>query len=160
MKKTVFAVSTAVIVVLGLAGAAAAKEHKHGPQRMFEHMDLNSDGKITKQEMQDAKAARFAQTDTNGDGFLSAQELTAQAEKMGKAKQAEKRVARVAKMLEKLDINKDGKLSAEEAAKRGPGVDRMARTFDRLDANKDGAITLEEAKAGKGKGKGDRKKGE
>jgi Ca2+-binding EF-hand superfamily protein len=157
MTKTVLAVSTAVIVALGLAGAASAKGHKHGAERMFQHMDLNSDGKITKDEMQQAKAARFTQTDTNGDGFLSAEEMTAQAKKMD----SEKRARRVAKMIEKLDTDKDGKLSAEEAAKRGPDAERMARMFDRLDANKDGAITMEEAKAGKGKKwKHGQKKGE
>jgi hypothetical protein len=40
----------------------------------------------------------------------------------------------------KLDVNKDGQISREEAA----AAPRLAQRFDQLDANKDGQLTREE----------------
>ena len=42
------------------------------------------------------------------------------------------------------DVNKDGKLTREEAQK---GLPRVARRFDQIDTNKDGVITKEELDA-------------
>ena len=65
------------------------------------------------------------------------------------------RGARHAKMLEKLDLNKDGVVDhAERAQFRQQRADAL---FDRLDTNKDGVITRAELRAGhpmRGHGKG------
>jgi hypothetical protein len=82
MKRSVFG----LMVITGLA-ASQVMAAKAGP------MDANSDGKVSKQEFCDAraKAAKkagkefkkagaekmFKAKDTNGDGFLSGDELTA-----------------------------------------------------------------------------------
>lgn len=90
-----------VLIVLGLAVMQASAVEKKNP------MDTNGDGKISKQEFCDArqKAAekagkefkkaivekQFKAKDTNGDGFLTAEELVAkpQAPKAPKAESSE-----------------------------------------------------------------------
>ena len=52
---------------------------------------------------------------------------------------------RKAKILEKYDLNKDGKLDANE--KKLMVDDRAASMFEKMDANKDGVVTLDEMKA-------------
>ncbi len=91
--------------------------------------------------------------DTDGDGAVSLEELVAGFEQQ----QSERMQQRAQRMLERMDADKDGKLSSEELeARQGP-----AEMFDRIDANSDGVITEEEiadlrSKMGKrfGKGKG------
>ena len=55
------------------------------------------------------------------------------------------REERKAKILEKYDTNKDGKLDATE--KKAMIADRSAAMFEKMDANKDGVVTLDEFKA-------------
>jgi Ca2+-binding EF-hand superfamily protein len=138
-----------LLLMSGLAGllvvsgglAVAAKGHGGGhrsPDQMFERLDLNKDGEITREEAEGAREARFAETDTDGDGLLSPAEMTAARE----ARAAERQQRR----FEKLDTNKDGLLSQEEMAESRHGR-RHAGMFDRVDANDDGKITREEADA-------------
>ncbi len=57
---------------------------------------------------------------------------------------AKARIAkRVDKAFEKLDADKDGRISRAEAAK-GP---RLSRTFDKIDADKDGYVSRAELTA-------------
>ncbi|MGH1415442.1 MAG: EF-hand domain-containing protein [Pelagimonas sp.] len=168
-----------LILALGAGSLASAAGMNPGKgmrggmdaEQMFELLDTDKDGQITKEEAQNAGKARFATVDTDGDGFLSAEELTAAAEKRD-AERQKKRGERIATMMEKLDTDKDGKLSAEEMDARrgmgkkgkGRGGDRAMKMFDRADANDDGVLTMEEieqaqAKMGKrmgrhGKGRG------
>lgn len=111
--------------------------------RMFERLDANKDGAITKQEA-DAAQAQF---------------LTRAKQHMAE---------RGAKAFDKLDTNKDGQVSREEfdagrqareqrQALRKPGeplggnmhrkggMGFAGRIFDMADANKDGRVTLPEA---------------
>jgi len=75
----------------------------------------------------------LARLDTNGDGAIDRTEAA--------------KAPRLAENFDKLDKNKDGKLTADELPKRGDfrraGHDAMAK----LDTNKDGRISREEAKA-------------
>ncbi len=111
---------------------------------VFEDMDADSDGKVTKEEVTAFHAARMAAMDTDKDGNLSEAELIA----AQKTRQAEREAAREAKMakrmIERRDTNKDGVLSLEEMAPKGDRGDRM---FDRADTDKDGAISKAEADA-------------
>ncbi|MBO9468301.1 EF-hand domain-containing protein [Tropicibacter sp. R15_0] len=163
------------VLILALGGAslasAAGMQHGKGPggmkggpnaEMLFEQLDANGDGQITKEEVENAPKLRFEAADTDGDGFLSDAELKAAAEKRDAARAA-RRDDRIAKMIERLDADKDGKLSMEEMEARGEGRkgkgkgDRALRLFDRADANNDGVLTMEEvetAMANMGKRKG------
>jgi len=75
---------------------------------------------------------RFEQLDTDKDGKITADEVTADGQK-----RAEKRFG---KMLERLDADKDGALSLEELK----GGERHAQMLDTLDADKDGFLSKDE----------------
>lgn len=123
----------------GVAGVALAERGPGGhhgprdPEKMFEMLDLNGDGEITREEAENARAARFGEIDTDGDEKISAEEM--QAHMTARIEQHQQR------MFERHDENKDGFLSADEMGPRG---DRHERMFDRADANDDGKITREE----------------
>lgn len=125
----------ALLVAAGVsltAGIGMAKEHRDGKGMTFEQLDANGDGQITRQEGQAIAQARMAMADTDQDGFLSAAELEAQG--------SERMKKRVSKMLERMDTDNDGKLSADEMAR----PERAAKRFERADTDGDGAISKEE----------------
>jgi Ca2+-binding EF-hand superfamily protein len=87
-------------------------------------------------------AAAAPRWDANGDGSVSPEERAQHHEQM-KAKRQEMH----AKMLERFDTNKDGKLDDSE---RAVMKDTLAtEAFKRLDTNGDGQLSLAEFKAGK-----------
>jgi hypothetical protein len=146
-----FLTTTAIVLALG-AGAVAttavlAQDTPRGPGMMdFEAMDADGDGKVTREEAEAYRAARFAAADANGDGVLDRDELVAAARVRMEARMAERarKAAEVAvgRMMARHDTDGDGRLSAEEQAAEMP-----MRMFDRLDRDNDGAISLEEAQA-------------
>mgnify|MGYP002137205971 CR=1 FL=1 len=97
----------------------------------------------TKAEAEAYQTAEIASMDANKDGKISADELAA----FHIAKMQQNMEARAkdmaAKMIERLDTDKDGALSIAEMAAR-PGDDKM---FDRIDGNSDGVISTEELAA-------------
>lgn len=103
--------------------------------------DTDGDGRITAEEIEARKAARFAAADADGNGGLSAEELVS----LQEAIRLEIEEARAATRLARLDDNGDGLLQAEEIEARTP---RLAPIFDRLDTDGDGGITQEELDAG------------
>ena len=127
----------------GMVGMASANQGKHGPRGFgdvkFETLDLNSDGKISPDELSAQKDARFKLADTNGDGMLSVEEMQAQSRM-----RSEKRIKR---MLEHRDSNADGMLSMQELAKGRDG----SKFFKRFDKDGDGSISAEEFAKLKGK---------
>lgn len=152
MKKTALWITGALVVAMGTAGVASAhgkgfgERGDRGPRfgEMFEQIDANGDGKITKEEIDAFRQARFDASDADGDGKLSAEEMMA-------ARDA-RRMERFKSMVGTLDKDGDGLLSAEELAagaeRRGPQT-----MLDRFDKDGDGALTLEEiqqARAGFG----------
>lgn len=146
MKRAVMISSVTALAVALTAGSALAKGGhggKHGPRMSFEQLDTNGDGQVTQAEIAAMAAERFNTADTNGDGFLSAEELAAASER---AKED-----RIAKMIEKRDVDGDGVLSPAEMQ---PDEDRSAKMFERLDADSDGVISAEEFDSAKMKRKG------
>lgn len=151
---------TALVLGAGVASADAANAkgdkagHRHG---MFQHLDANKDGKVTKAEAKTVADARFAKLDANKDGAITQEEAkkfheTMRAEHQKKradqgddkscaGKGDEKHAHRGAGLFKMSDANNDGKITRAEAAKM------EEKRFARLDANKDGVITQEEAKA-------------
>lgn len=115
----------------------------------FAQLDANHDGILTKaelaaeqqRELAQAKAAvekqmraRFNQLDTNKDGQLSFQEFLAMAPALKATESPDQ-------LLQRLDANHDGKVTAAEF--RGPEIAK----FDKADANHDGVVTPAEAQA-------------
>ncbi|MES2667368.1 MAG: hypothetical protein V4712_14815 [Pseudomonadota bacterium] len=113
----------------------------HGPFSMqnFDTIDADKDGKITQAELDSFRKAEIASADTNADGFMTAEELAG----MNLKRMTERATDMATKMVETLDSDADGKLSAAEMTARP----MPARPFDRIDADDDGAITKAEAQA-------------
>ena len=109
--------------------------------------DTDGDSRITQDEIEARKAARFAAADADGNGGLSAEEMVA----LQEAIRLEVQAARAAERLAEFDDNADGLLQAEEIDARTP---QLAPIFDRLDTDNDGGITQEELDAGQA-GRGD-----
>jgi Ca2+-binding EF-hand superfamily protein len=105
--------------------------------------DANKDGVLTKDELPPGLARNFERFDTDGNGKLDAKEVGQMLETARRrfgdkppAKPADNEAVerRVNDIFERMDANKDGKISKEEAK------NRIAENFDRIDANKDGYI--------------------
>ncbi len=131
--------STAALAVLGFgliaapvaaAGWGGAKGGGDRGARMFERYDTDGDGKISREEFEQARAARFATADADGDGAVTVQEFMTYAEA--------RRVERLTSMFEQLDTDDDGVLSAEELDRRADAM------FTRLDRDGDGVVTKED----------------
>ncbi len=114
-----------------------------GPMAAFDFaaVDADKDGKITQAEIDTYRAAQTKALDLDGDGLMSAEELTAMQMKGVQARVEQ----RVKAMIDRMDGDKDGKLSAAELAQRPV----PAMMFDRLDADKDGALSEAEIAAAK-----------
>jgi collagen type III alpha len=170
ISRTSIIITTIISAVVLTAGVASAKDGHGGKcNGMFEQMDVNKDGKITKVESAQAAAERFKKVDTNGDGAFTQEELRAAhearhgdrggnrakerkdgASRDGKSRDGKSRDGKARSghrghgpggMFAKLDANKDGKVTRAEAQQA-----ETAR-FTAVDANKDGAITQVEMKA-------------
>lgn len=145
MKTTKFTAAIVMVAIAVTGTSVVAKSTDRGERMSFEQFDQDGDGQITRAEMEEFRSARFAEMDTNGDGFISTDELTAQSVKRAGD--------RAAKMMERLDTDGDGLLSEEDLAQ----APRAGRMFDRLDQNQDGVVTkaeFDEARERFGKRKG------
>ncbi|MEP2784539.1 MAG: EF-hand domain-containing protein [Pseudoruegeria sp.] len=155
MKRTqlIAGVAALAVVATTMAGATVAEAKKgprhHGKEAMtFEQMDTNGDGIITAEDLVAKQAERFATLDADGNGEVSAEELIAHA----KSENEERMQKQSERMIEHMDENDDGVLSAEEMS----GKDRGERMFKHFDTNEDGEISEEEFAAAQEKMK-DRK---
>lgn len=104
----------------------------HGRGERFSQMDTNKDNKLSLAELTASRETWFARVDTNKDGVATQAEL--------EQGFAAGRQERMAKMFERQDANKDGRISRDEG--RMPSA-----WFERADTNKDGALTSAELSA-------------
>ena len=104
-----------------------------GAGKMFDRADTDKNGTLSETEVLASAEKIFARRDTNKDGALD----TADA-RPGKGHHGKGGEQRAARMMDRLDTDKDGKLSQDEM------LARAARTFERLDTDKNGEVTKAE----------------
>lgn len=104
----------------------------HGRGERFSQMDTNKDNELSLAELTASRETWFTRVDTNKDGVATQAEL--------EQSFAAARQERQAKMFERQDVNKDGRITRDEG--RMP-----AAWFERADSNDDGALTSAELTA-------------
>lgn len=129
--KVLLAVSAATVLIGAASGAVAHRNDwdGHRSQRgaaMFEKLDADNDGKVTRAEAEAYRNRQIAAFDQDKDGALNQAEYTA----MVQAMMAE----RTQRRFERQDKDSDGKLTPAEMS------ERMDRMFEHMDENGDGAI--------------------
>jgi len=144
--KRMFPLGALALAMMAVSAAPGAAQdggmRGEGMDRMFEQFDTDGDGRITKEEIATARAARMAAIDADGDGIVTREEMIAGHSAMA----AERATKRAGEMFDRMDADGDGKVTVAEAmtAPRGRGMDAM---FDPIDADGDGVITKAEAEA-------------
>lgn len=101
-------------------------------ERMFSRLDQDNDGAVSVDEALRMPGTRFADVDTNKDGFVEKAEVEAAIRK-----RFEERAER---MIKRFDVDGDGKVSKEEAEKP------FRKRFAVFDKNDDGKVTKDEAR--------------
>jgi Ca2+-binding EF-hand superfamily protein len=129
MKSIIFATAA----LLAVAGVVHAQPLRGAA--MFERLDADNDGKITKAEMSAGRERMFKRLDRNGDGVIDENEIE-------KARQAiEDRAAgaeaRLSGQWRRMDRDRDGKVSVAEFQAR-------SAMFELADRNSDGVVTKDE----------------
>ncbi len=133
--KTTFLMAAMITGLMLPALDATAAGRGDSPD--FATLDADGDGSLTTAELAAHGAERFTSADTDGDGVLTEAELTASAE----SDNAERVAKMVERMLEHLDENDDGSISADELPDT---TERAERMISRADANDDGTVSAEE----------------
>ena len=130
--KAFLAVTVAAAALALGAPAVAGPEGGHGGG-LFERIDLDGDGGISREEARSFGDMRFQRWDRDSDGAVTESEMV---------EAAQQRVAhRVGKMFARMDRNGDGRLERAELESAG-----QAR-FQRMDADGDGRVSFEEVRA-------------
>jgi len=131
MKTATAALAT---MLLAVAAPAAIAQPLAGGS-ILGQVDIDHDGKITRQESAEARERLFVRLDSNGDGVVDQDEVEqARQAIIDRAAMAE---ARLSNQWKRMDKDRDGKVSAAEF---------QARTvmFDLADRDGDGVVTTEE----------------
>lgn len=123
----------------------------HNPVGLFDRMDTNKDGVITREEVKAARDAMFVAIDSNKDGVITRDEMKAYHQSQRDQAFAKAQQAR-ANAFAKMDKNNDGFITKDEwvslRANQNPkAADRLAAAFTRLDTDKDGKISKTEFEA-------------
>ncbi|OAD22434.1 EF hand domain protein [Candidatus Thiomargarita nelsonii] len=132
--KTIVTLSSAIALSLSL-GAVADNGNR------LAKFDVNQDGSITRDEVQIVLNERFTTADTDGDGFLSLDEMS--------AAYKQRKQQRAAEHFAEMDSNKDGSLSlaefqASQSLKFYRGRKHRStpeQRFSRLDQDGDGLLS-------------------
>ncbi len=136
--------TAALTLIFALAASVAVAQGPRGAAGLFERLDADQDGQITRAEAEAHRDTRFAEADADGDGFLTATEMLAQWRTRASDGVPSKRIARI---IDRLDTDDDGRLSAAEMPGQRPNHITL---FDRIDTDGDDVITQAEAEAARG----------
>ncbi len=109
-KSTIF--SAAVVAMIGLAAVSADAGPHKGLD--FDAIDTNMDGFMSLEELTAEREKRFDEMDANKDGMLGADEMKAHGGKMGKMHGDMSPAERSKKMFEHMDADENGAISPEE----------------------------------------------
>lgn len=143
MKQTVYRIFAASCLVLAASAPQAMADdgmhHGDFASSMFDQMDANHDGVVTKKEFDDFHDKKFKEMDANHDGKITREEMEAFHQKVS-GQMREQMREQFKKRFEEADANHDGALSKEEAKK----MPFVAEHFDEIDANHDGKVTMDE----------------
>lgn len=119
------------------ADAAQSKAVEVKFNQLFQGVDADGDGKITKAEAAlkaPAMAENFERIDTNQDGGLTKQEIKTFTAKLEKSRRE------FSQSLERADKDKNGMLSEQEAK----ALPVLSANFVEIDANKDHQLVMKE----------------
>jgi len=130
------------------AGRDRMRDHmRERAEQKFNEADSNHDGNISQSEWQSASLREakehFTRLDANRDGKVSRAEMDqARSEHMGRHGERGGR-------MRALDTDGDQQLSRAEIGDKMP---KLAADFDRLDGNRDGKLSRDEIRAGREQG--------
>lgn len=116
------------------AGFAFAQSPSRGADKLAQ-MDTNADGSITREEFMSAREQMFDKRDRNSDGVLDSNDFGKRAARRGGQRMEE--------MLERLDTDKDGRVTREEF------VSAEAPLFTRADQDSNGILDAAEIEKAK-----------
>jgi Ca2+-binding EF-hand superfamily protein len=108
---------------------------------MFGMMDENKDGKLSREEVQKSVDKMFADADANKDGVITKDEMRAHHNKMHDRMQS-----KMQERWKAADKDGDGALSRAEVD--AADMTMLSRNFEKLDKNKDGKLTTDEMRSG------------
>lgn len=94
MKKLSILAVTALVAIGGATSSLACDKCKGKGEykgKMFEMMDINKDGVITKAEALSKAEEKFDKTDTNGDGTITKEETKEHHKKMKKERKEDRK---------------------------------------------------------------------
>ncbi len=159
MKKLIssFIIASGTVFSVPMASACEPMYGDHSSTVIFEAMDANKDGLISKKEFDAYQKKHFKEMDANHDGKITIEEFEAEHSKMHKDHcdephhgfgqhpeyDSEQSDSFISKRFEAADTNHDGALSREEAK----NMPMVLEHFDEIDTNKDGKVTEDEIKA-------------
>jgi Ca2+-binding EF-hand superfamily protein len=132
MRKTLTGLS-AVFLLISTASASAQDSQRL--DRLFDQLDTNHDGLITRAEFEASRHSRFLTLDRNHDGFLSPAHFP---RLVGFAR---RRLDALGAAISRFDLDHDGRVSEAEFVRFSLAL------FDEADTNHDGVLTRAEAQA-------------